>query len=62
MSAPNHQSQVEPTKEFEAFPGGESAPGYRYAFTVWSVLFLLVICLGFLNFIGIMLKRHYPNF
>ncbi len=34
------------------YPGGETAPGYRLAFQAWMVLFLLVICVGLLNFLG----------
>ena len=33
------------------FPGGEDAPGYRWAFRVFSVLFLLTLCAGLANFV-----------
>ena len=34
-----------------AFPGGEDAPGYRWAFRVFSVMFLLTLCAGLANFV-----------
>ena len=33
------------------FPGGEDAPGYRWAFRVFSVMFLLTLCAGLANFV-----------
>ena len=33
------------------FPGGEEAPGYRWAFRVYTVLFLLTLCAGLANFV-----------
>ncbi len=40
-------------------PAEESAPvnpgAYRLAFNLWLVLFLLVICVGLLNFLGTVL-------
>lgn len=50
MSDPHEPSQ---------YPGGEQHPSYRYAFNIWLVLFLGVICLGLLNFLGIYLKRTF---
>lgn len=35
----------------DQFPRGEHDPAYRWAFVVWMVLFLGVICLGLLNFL-----------
>lgn len=34
------------------YPGGEDAPGYKLAFQVWMMLFLLTICAGLLTFLG----------
>ena len=42
------------------YPGGENAPAYRWAFTLWLILFLGVICLGLLNFLGIYVKQLWP--
>ncbi len=33
------------------FPGGEDAPGYRWAFRAYTVLFLLTLCAGLANFV-----------
>ena len=33
------------------FPGGEDAPGYRWAFRAYSVAFLLCLCAGLANFV-----------
>ena len=33
------------------FPGDEEAPGYRWAFRVYTVLFLLTLCAGLANFV-----------
>jgi len=41
----------------QSFPGGESEPAYGYALKLWLFLFLGVLCLGMLNFLGIYLKR-----
>ena len=32
-------------------PGGEEAPGYRWAFRVYTILFLLTLCAGLANFV-----------
>lgn len=37
-------------------PGGETSPAYRWAFNAFTVLFLLLICLGLLNYLGWYLK------
>lgn len=34
------------------YPGGESAPPYRWAFAAWLVLFLGLLCLVLLNYLG----------
>jgi len=33
-------------------PGGESSPAYRWAFNAFAVLFLLLVCVGLLNYLG----------
>jgi hypothetical protein len=43
-------------EHLQSYPGGETAPSYRAAFTLWVVLFLGVICLGLLNYLGLFLK------
>lgn len=51
-----------PTPEpAHAYPGGDAAPSYRAAFTLWVVMFLAVICLGLLNYLGLFAKRIWPN-
>ena len=60
MSAP----KPAPTPTSDAvhkYPGGEDAAGYRWAFTLWVVLFLGVICVGLLNYLGHFLKRYWPG-
>lgn len=41
---------------YDAYPGGEGAPAYRRVFDLWVLLFLGVICLGLLNFLGVYAK------
>ena len=36
----------------QEFPLGEDARPYRWAFAAWLILFLGLICLGFLNYLG----------
>ena len=42
-----------------SYPGGEDNPAYRWAFTLWIVLFLTVICLGLLNYLGTYFKSKW---
>jgi len=39
------------------YPGGASDPGYNLAFRVWIGLFLLLIAIGLLNYLGLFLHR-----
>ncbi|CAN5398098.1 hypothetical protein BH11PLA2_BH11PLA2_18530 [soil metagenome] len=39
------------------FPGGKERPMYRVAFQAWMIFFLLLICGGLLNYLGITLKK-----
>jgi hypothetical protein len=39
------------------FPGGKDAPMYRIAFQAWVLFFLLLICAGLVNYLGIMFKK-----
>lgn len=50
-----------PQDAVHQYPGGETAPSYRLAFTLWVVLFLGVICLGLVNYLGLFAKRTWPN-
>ena len=34
------------------YPGGANNRAYAFAFQVWMLLFLIVICFGLLNFIA----------
>lgn len=36
----------------QPFPGGIDHPGYRFAFRAWMVFFLLLVCVGLLNYLG----------
>jgi hypothetical protein len=54
MSVP--QPPTPPPAPIHTYPGGENAPAYRWAFTVWVVLFLLVVCAGLANYLGHYLK------
>ena len=40
-----------PSPTTMSFPGGEAAPGYRWAFRVFSVTFLLTLCAGLATFV-----------
>jgi hypothetical protein len=33
------------------YPGGITHPAYRWAFTAYAVLFLLLVCLGLANYL-----------
>ena len=39
--------------------GGEAAPAYRITFTIWVLMFLVVISAGLLNYIGTFLKAKW---
>jgi len=52
--SPIPDATVEP--DAHIYPGGEGAPAYRWLFNLWIVLFLGVICLGLLNYLGIFYK------
>ncbi|OWK43561.1 hypothetical protein FRUB_03160 [Fimbriiglobus ruber] len=45
----------------DQFPGGENNPAYRLAFTFWLVLFLGVVCIGLLCYLGTFAKSIWPN-
>jgi hypothetical protein len=40
----------------QPYPGGVDHPGYRLAFRAWMIFFLLLICVGLLNYLGIFFK------
>lgn len=42
----------ETTDDGPYYPGGEDARGYRIAFQLWLVVFLVVLCFGLANFIA----------
>jgi hypothetical protein len=50
-----------PSEPVHSYPGGEDAPAYRWAFTLWVVLFLGVICLGLLGYLGLYAKSRWPG-
>jgi hypothetical protein len=50
-----------PPEPVHSYPGGEDAPAYRWAFTLWVVLFLGVICLGLLGYLGLYAKSRWPG-
>ena len=54
MSSEPDDWTADPAPEF---PGGTTNPAYSLAVTLWLILFLGVLCLGMLNFLGIYLKR-----
>lgn len=58
MSAPQPSPPSEPVHEY---PGGENAPAYRWTFTAWLVVFLGVLILGLLNYLGVFAKSKWPN-
>lgn len=49
---------AESNQPLQPYPLGENARAYRWAFTAWLVLFLLVICAGLLNYLGTYLKTR----
>ena len=54
MTAPT--SEPTATVPPASSPTPESAWAYRLAFNIWLVLFLLVICVGLLNYLGTFAK------
>ncbi len=60
---PGGAAVTDPTPPTEpagpTYPGGADAPAYRWAFTLWIVAFLGVICLGLLNYLGIYAKAKW---
>jgi hypothetical protein len=54
VGGPTMTPQTDPG--YDAYPGGEGAPAYRRVFDLWVLLFLGVICLGLLNFLGVYAK------
>jgi hypothetical protein len=49
--SPMDSATPESTRPMLTFPGGEAAPGYRWAFRVFSVTFLFTLCAGLANFV-----------
>jgi hypothetical protein len=49
---------TEPTPPQE-FPGGTEARPYRWAFQAWLILFLGLVCLGFINYLGTMFHNRF---
>jgi hypothetical protein len=39
-------------------PGSEDSPAYRWAFNAYVLLFLLLVCIGLLNYLGWYLKAR----
>ena len=39
-----------------SYPGGDEAVGYRRVFDLWVLMFLGVICLGLVNYLGVYAK------
>jgi len=48
---------METEERTQVYPGGVDRPMYRRALQVWMVFFLLLICVGLLNYLGTMLAR-----
>lgn len=40
-------------------PGGDDLPAYRWAFNVFVILFLLLVCFGLANYLGWYAKAHW---
>ena len=53
---PSTNSAVTPSAG-PTYPCGEDAPIYRWVFGLFVLLFLGVVCVGLLNFIGMFLKK-----
>jgi hypothetical protein len=41
----------------QQFPGGNDYKPYRWAFATWVAFFLLLLCFGFANFIGLQIHH-----
>jgi hypothetical protein len=46
-------TSMPPEPTTQPYPGGDDHPAYTFAFQVWVVLFLGIICVGLLNFIAL---------
>ena len=49
---------ADPTPD-QQFPGGGNTRPYRWAFAVWLALFLGLVAVGFLNFLGTKFHRAF---
>ena len=58
MTSQQSSTSAEPV---HTYPGGQDAPAYRWVFTAWVVLFLGVLCMGLLNYLGIYAKKWWPD-
>ena len=47
------------TTPHQQFPGGGNTRPYRWAFAVWTALFLGLVLVGFLNFLGTKFHRSF---
>lgn len=54
----DYEAIMEPSSEprSQVFPGGVENPMYRFAFRAWLIFFLLLICVGLLNYLGTVLR------
>ncbi len=59
LSMSANSTPTTPPAPTMTFPGGDDAPGYRWAFRVFSVLFLLTLCAGLANFVLPKLARMF---
>jgi hypothetical protein len=49
----NIEAIMDPTSEpsSQFYPGGVDNPRYRFAFRAWMIFFLLLVCVGLLNYL-----------
>lgn len=51
------QPTIDTDPDDPLYPGGCKCAAYKWAFNIWVVLFLGVICAGLLNYLGIYAKN-----
>ena len=56
MTQPTDPTDPTPHQQF---PGGGNTRPYRWAFAAWTLLFLGLVLVGFLNFLGTKFHRSF---
>ena len=55
----NTKTDSTPSHEEMAYPNGAESKAYRITFTIWLLMFLVVLSAGLLNYLGTFLKAKW---